>query len=184
MAVREHHDSSRATKRKFQQDVKLLASAIEDLGNPFADDSLDVHALDTKLVTSKEAIRDFNQLLTTRNEQVQQFYKQRLLNREVPITDAIPKNGYLFFTQKKARTSSKVEEKLKMAKSDVALFSRLFISFQARQGDLEQLRMKTNLTLHLYQRKAILGQRRANQMSLTAFYSHYTVKLVNVLPLR
>ena len=56
LAVRKHHDLSRATQRKFQQDVKLLASAIEDLGNPFADNSFDLYALDTKLVTSKEAI--------------------------------------------------------------------------------------------------------------------------------
>ena len=56
LAVREHHDSSRATQRKFQQDVKLLASAIEDLGQLFADGSFDLYALDTKLVTSKEAI--------------------------------------------------------------------------------------------------------------------------------
>ena len=103
-----------------------------------ADDSFDLYALDAKLVTSKEAIRDLNQVLTTGNEQVQQFYKQRLLNREVPITDTIPKNEYLFFTQKKARTSSKAEQKVKMAKIDVALFSRLFISCQVRQGDLEQ----------------------------------------------
>ena len=96
-----------------------------------------LYAQDTKLVTSKEAIRDLNQVLTTGHEQVQHFYKQNLLNREVPITDTIPKNGYLFFTQKKSRTSSKVGEKLKMAKSDVALFSRLFISCQARQGNLE-----------------------------------------------
>ena len=95
-------------------------------------------------MTTKEAIRDLNQVLTTDNKQVQQFYKQRLLNREVPITDPIPKNGYLFFIQKKARTSSKVEEKLKMAKSDVALSSRLFISFQARQGDLEQFFVHEN----------------------------------------
>ena len=54
--MRKHHDLSRATQRKFQQDVKLLASAIEDLGNPFADNSFDLYALDTKLVTSKEAI--------------------------------------------------------------------------------------------------------------------------------
>ena len=56
LAVREHHDSSRATQRKFKQDVKLLASAIEDLGNSFAGESFDLYALDTKLVTSKEAI--------------------------------------------------------------------------------------------------------------------------------
>ena len=47
LAVREHHDLSRVTQRKFQQDVKLLASAIEDLGNPFADDTFDLYALDT-----------------------------------------------------------------------------------------------------------------------------------------
>ena len=56
LAVRKHHDLSRATQRKFQEDVKLLASAIVDLGNPFADNSFDLYALDTKLVTSKEAI--------------------------------------------------------------------------------------------------------------------------------
>ena len=111
---------------------------IEDLGNPFADDSFDLYALDTKLVTSKEAIQDLNQVLTTGNKQVQHCCKQCFLNREVPITDTIPKNRYLFFTQMKARTSSKVKEKCKVAKSDVALFFRLFISCQVQQGDLEQ----------------------------------------------
>ena len=116
----------------------LRKRRIEDLGNPFADDSFDLYALDTKLVTSKEAIQDLNQVLTTGNKQVQHCCKYCLLNREVPITDTIPKNRYLFLTQKKARTSSKVKEKRKMAKSDMALFFRLFISCQAQQGDLEQ----------------------------------------------
>ena len=104
--------------------MKLLASAIENLGNPFAEDSFDG--------SSKEAIWDLNQVLTTGKKQVQQFYKQQFLDREVPITDTIPKNGYLFSAQKKARTSLKVQEKLKMAKNDVVLFSKLFISCQAR----------------------------------------------------
>ena len=41
LAVRENHDSSRATQRKFKQDVRLLAPAIEE---PFADDSFDLYA--------------------------------------------------------------------------------------------------------------------------------------------
>ena len=60
LAVHKHHDSSQATQRKFQQDVEVLASAIVDLGNRFVQGSFDLYALDTKLVTSKEAVRDFN----------------------------------------------------------------------------------------------------------------------------
>ena len=63
--------------------------------------------------------------------------KPRISEKSVPITDTIPKNNLQLFILKKRNTVSEKQEKLMNAKINVALFSRLFIACQLREGDLE-----------------------------------------------
>ena len=62
----------------------------------------------------------------------------------MPITDTIPKNNLQLFIIKNRNTVSKKQEKLMNEKSNVALFSRLFIACQLREGDLETFFQREN----------------------------------------
>ena len=115
-----------------------MYDALAELGNPFLDDSADLYALDTKLVPGAEAIKNLNDVETLGKAQFKSYMDTRVLNNDIPISDTIAKNKLHIFKCPKARKTSKKETQLKAARNDAALFSRLFIACQNRDGDLEQ----------------------------------------------
>ena len=44
----EHHDSSQSAQQQFQSDIALLNKALNEVGNPFLDNSKDLYSLETK----------------------------------------------------------------------------------------------------------------------------------------
>ena len=67
--VREHHDFSDSIQSVFQKEVKSLLSALEDVGNPFDDDSNDLFALQTKTVVTETIAQNLNKLENVREKQ-------------------------------------------------------------------------------------------------------------------
>ena len=67
--VREHHDFSDSVQSIFQKEVKSLLSALEDVGNPFDDDSNDLFALQTKTVVTETIAQNLNKLENVREKQ-------------------------------------------------------------------------------------------------------------------
>ena len=67
--VREHHDFSDSVQSIFQKEVKSLLSALEDVGNPFDDDSNDLFALQTKTVVTETSAQNLNKLENVREKQ-------------------------------------------------------------------------------------------------------------------
>ena len=137
-SILEHHDSNPSAQKHFVADVKKMYNALDELGNPFLDDSADLYALDTKLVPGEEAIKHLNAVEALGQEQFKSYMDTRVLNNDSPISDAIVRNKMQIFKCPKARKTSKKDTQLKAARSDAALFSRLFIACQNRNGDLEQ----------------------------------------------
>jgi hypothetical protein len=135
--VREHHDSNASAQRNFKSDVKGMYDALAELGNPFIDDSADLFALDTKIVPGTEAIKHLYAVETIGQEQFKSFMDTRILKNN-PISDTIVKNNMQIFKCVKARKTTKKDAQLKTARSDAALYSKLFIACQSRDGDLDQ----------------------------------------------
>ena len=46
---RQHHEQCKSTQKTFFNQVKALSSMIEDMGNPFTDESKDILVFDTIL---------------------------------------------------------------------------------------------------------------------------------------
>ena len=67
--VREHHDFSDSVQSIFQKEVKSLLSALEDVGNPFDDDSNDLFDLQTKAVVTETIAQNLNKLENVREKQ-------------------------------------------------------------------------------------------------------------------
>ena len=54
--VTRHHDQLPSIQAAFATDVRSLVSTIEDLGNPFEEDSTDLLVLDTKEIADRISV--------------------------------------------------------------------------------------------------------------------------------
>ena len=114
-----------------------MYNALAELGNPFIDDSVDLFALDTKIVPGTEAIKHLYAAEMIGQEQFKSFMDTRILKNN-PISDTIVKNNMQIFKSVKARKTTKKDAQLKTARSDAALYLKLFIACQSRDADLDQ----------------------------------------------
>ena len=128
--MREHHDFSDSVQSIFQEEVKSLLSALEDVGNPSDDDSNDLFDLETKIVVPETIAQNWHKLEYVGEKQV-------LVIVSVPLSDTITKNKLSLFKAVRSYSASKKDEELNTSKYNVSLFSRLFIACQTREGDLE-----------------------------------------------
>ena len=68
-----------------------------------------------------------------------QFVDERLKNAVItPLSDIIPKNKLALFDTSQVKQNSRTMGKFASMKTNCALFSRLYISCQVRQGDLDK----------------------------------------------
>jgi len=103
------------------------------MGNPFQDETADLLVLDTKTIADPTKVG----LVGTHQERGKQQFKSFVDGLGSDDTSSfyhpIKKNKVSFFTHDKVASSSKE----KVTKEECQLFSRLFISCQARQIILE-----------------------------------------------
>lgn len=79
-------------------------------------------------------------------EQYEKFMENRLIKCTTPITDALSKNKLPLFKSPPVKIQSKHKVQLAALRSDCSLFSRLYISCQTREGDLDQFFSHENQT--------------------------------------
>ncbi|KAG0716069.1 hypothetical protein GWK47_010495 [Chionoecetes opilio] len=109
---------------------------MEEYGSPFTYDSADLVTMDTKVVMSEkvvESVRTAEELGTT---QYQTFIQDRLSGSSECFYNPIHKNSLPLFKSKR-RKDYKASNKTKGLKNYVELFSRMYISCQSRDGDLD-----------------------------------------------
>ena len=118
--------------------MKSLVSSVEDLGNPFKEDSGDLLALDTKDIMPAEVVESVQNIKKIGQSQYKAFVSERMVERRKPITHPIKRNKLPLFSRPTTKTVSKKQAQVSALKDDCSLFSRLYISCQTREGDLEE----------------------------------------------
>ncbi len=133
-----HHDQTSGVQASFAKDVRSFVSAFEDLGNPFEEESTDLLVLDTKAIADLTAVKTVQNVKKIGQGQFKGFTNECLVERSKSIDDVIHRNKLKVFTSSAKKNVSK--EKLQMAplKSDVGLFSQLYIGCHTREGNLEE----------------------------------------------
>ena len=133
-----HHEQTRSAQMMFAQQVKSLVAVMEELGNPFLEESNDLLRLDTKDIIDPLVAASLGQAEALGKQQYQEFVKERLLQRSVHISEPIKKNNLSLFSRLPVREKTKSSLQVTSLKSDVSLFSKLYISCQSRDGNLEE----------------------------------------------
>lgn len=132
-----HHEQMKGVQNTCRNQVNAVCSTIEEMGNPFTDQTGDLFVLDTRDIADSKVVETVRTVEQLSKDQYQQFVTKRLHERTTPLFDTIQKNKLLLFSSPPA-TKDKSSDKLKIAslKSNCSLFSCLYVSCQVRDGDL------------------------------------------------
>ena len=133
-----HHEQKHGFQSAFAKDVKSLISSFEEMGNPFTEEGLELVAIHTKDVMDAAVVNSVKRVSKIVEKQFKNFVKERFIDRSKPITDPQKKNNLATFSTQGKKTLSKDKAKVEVLKEDCALFSRLYIACQSRDGNLKE----------------------------------------------
>ena len=133
-----HHEDTRSLQSLFYRDVTALTRTIEEMGNPFMEETEDLLVLDTKEIMSSDAVVRLRKVEEVGMAQYESFITERLVQRSKSLYDPIKRNDLGIFNFPSSKTVSKTTQQLSSAKNDCLLFSRLYISCQTREGNLDE----------------------------------------------
>ena len=134
-----HYEETPSMQNTFARDVRSLVAVIEELGNPFEEDSQDLLVLDTKEIADPAVIETVRNAKQIGKDQFEAFSKECIVDRIKSIEEAIHRNKLPLFATKRGPKIHKGNQQVKSLKNDVALFARLYIGCQTCDGNLEEL---------------------------------------------
>ena len=132
----DHHDQTPSVQAAFAKDVHSLVNVMEDLSNPFEEESTDLLVLDSKVIVDHAAVETVQNARRIGQEQFQAFVQERLIERAKPIDGVIHRNKLKLFRSTTRAAAGKGKQQVASLKMDVDLFSRLYIGCQTRDGNL------------------------------------------------
>ena len=133
-----HHEELKHVQVAFAHDVKSLTDVIDDMGNPFSENSSDLLVLDTRDIADPAIIDSIRQVEKLGTDQHEVYVQERLIAKTKNINEPIPRNKLALFRCPPIREHTKSKQQLVSLKNDCSLFSRLYIASQIRDGDMEQ----------------------------------------------
>ena len=89
-----HQDQTPCVQTSFSKDVCSLVSVMENHGNPFEEESVDLVVLDTKEMTSPAAVESIQNVKRIDQEQFQAFTREWLVERPKPVHDVTHKQAF------------------------------------------------------------------------------------------
>ena len=92
-----HRDQTPSVQTSFTKDVRALVSVIEELGNPFEEESMDLIVLDTMEIAGPASVETVRNVKKIGQEQFQDFTRECLVERTKSINDAIRRNKLKVF---------------------------------------------------------------------------------------
>lgn len=131
-----HHEQLAANQERFKTNVSSLIESINEMGNPFEEESGKLLTLGTKYITDPSAHTTVRDVKRLGKAQYTKFVKERLINRSKPLRDSIPQNKFPLFKERPSKTAMKDNIKLKSVKTDCQLFSKLYIGCRNCDGNL------------------------------------------------
>ena len=134
-----HHKENESWQKLFVKDVRSLTSSIEELGNPFEEDSKD-----TRQIADISVIETVRLAYKIGNVQFDLLVKERLMERKVSVDEVLSRNKLTLFTTKHL-LEKKEKQQIMLMKGDMQLFSRLYIACQTRDGNFLRLGGKSDL---------------------------------------
>ena len=131
-----HHEEGLSAQRTFKRQVLALVETIEDMGNPFLDDTPELLSLDKRHVIDESVAHSIRSIEALGKEKFREYEKAVILDRTKSIYDPIARNSLALFKRPKPKLKPKQAKQVAMLKDNVALFSRLYIVAKHRDCDM------------------------------------------------
>ena len=125
-------------QKEFERIVRSLVSNIEEMGNPFTEDSSDLLTSDSRDIADAAVIDTVRQIEKLGEEQHDAYVKERFVSQTKPISDPMKKNNLPLFSRPPVREKTKSQLQVTSLRNDCSLFSRLYIASQVRIGNLDE----------------------------------------------
>jgi hypothetical protein len=127
-------------QKAYAKDVTSLVAVLEELGNPFEEESKDdLIVLDTKEMAAPAVVETVRNDLKIGKDQFELFTKDRLIDRSKSLHDVISRNKLPLFNTPTIKPVPKSKQALTTMKGDMELFSRMYIGCQTRDGNLDDV---------------------------------------------
>ena len=108
---------------------------IQDLGNPFMDTSKDLYTLDTRRVMPESVVETVRTAEELGKAQYKQFLENHLNDNVNEFNDTIHRNNLQLMNHGSNKSKLKTS-KIVNLNNDCSLFSRMYMSSQARDGNM------------------------------------------------
>ena len=136
-----HHEQVRSIQATFVKEVNSLTKTIADFGNPFADKSEDLLVLDTKHIVGEAVVKTVKEM---GKKQFDEYFEKRLVQRTEPIDKPIKRNSLALFDCPTKPQKSSDQQLVISLRKQCSLFSRLYVSCQVRDQDLDEFSRHEN----------------------------------------
>ena len=133
-----HHEQHPGVQATFIKDFRSLSAVVEEMGRPFLEESEDFLILDTRDIINGTVCETGRNVEILGEEQYHRFVKERLVESAKPITEPLHKNRLPLFSRQSAKPKARHKRQIALFKNDCTLFSRLYISCQSRDRNLDQ----------------------------------------------
>ena len=137
MESERHHEQIPSVQKTLLAQTKSVTDVIEELGNPFADTRTYLHTLDSKLIMPDSVVHTIRTAEDTCKAQHYTFVAERLNSKDAAFNDTVHKNNLPLLTSKSGKKLTKSTSKICNLQNDVHLFSRMYISCQTRDSDMD-----------------------------------------------
>ena len=97
-----HYGAQPGLQRKFVKEVMSLATTIDEIANPFLEDSHDLLVLDTKNIMHASVVDSIINVESFGLEQHRKFVEEKFQNLLKPVTEKLPKNNLPSFSSPSA----------------------------------------------------------------------------------
>ncbi len=94
-----HHEQRKHVQMAFARDVKALSEAIDEMGNPFSEESSDLLVIDNRNIADTAVADMVHHIEKLVCDQYQTYVEERLVSQTKPITDSIKRNSVPLFSR-------------------------------------------------------------------------------------
>jgi len=133
-----HHDQVKSVQSTFAKQVRSLCHTIEEMANPFKEQTSDLLVIDTRDIVGDEVVTTVRYIQTLGKEQYATFVKERLGDRSKSLFSPLKRNKLPLFSCPQSKLKSNDQQQITSLKKTCALFSQLYVSCQVRDGDIEE----------------------------------------------
>ena len=125
-----------SVQKSFKSQVDKLCQVIEEFGNPFAESHKDLIVLDTQDIVDESVVTTVLTIHDIGKKQFQTFMTERVIERQTSLFQPIKANKFLFSCPRSKKNSNNATSFY--IKTKLLFFSQLYLSYQVREGNLEE----------------------------------------------